>query len=760
MMPRRALIAALAIPLPLLAAAAAAPRGGLRWPLEVPGILLSSFGEYRYDHLHAGIDISTAGATGHRVLAAAGGSIYRLKVEWRGYGRAIYIRHPGGRVTVYGHLERFEDAVLGLERRVARRRAETGSRYPGDLFLDPPVAVRRGQVIGYSGETGVGLPHLHFEVRRGEAAPIDPFAAGLPRPEDRRAPHLEEIIVTAGREDVFIDGALRERVYPLRRRAAIYEPPEPIRVGGPFLLALVAHDPAGAGGRAGLRSVRAAVNGATTYELVLRSFRFEQYPQAALLYDHRHSGLGPARYAYRLARLPGNELATGVPAAAGTHPAAIDLPAGRHVVDLQAEDSAGNRSRARLCVLVGAPPAPALVGVAGAGAGTTVIRFALERDGDAVRAPPAGACPAPARRVEGSLWSEPAGGFRGFDCRLDEGACRIESAPAGGVARIREVRNGVPGPWTVAPLPPEAAASEPGDLLVEAWPAFLDVLLPLSAPGAPGLQVVTWPGAAPVAPVEYRDGLVAGAGIAYARLAAAGPLSIGRRGPAAGGTAGLLPDVRLARPGEELVYRGPGFVIVIPGGGRFYPGPLAVRADPVPGSPALPAVSEAVELLPDGEALRERGTLRFELDRGFPDPAALGIYRWDGHRGRWAYEGGDLDPGGASLSVKFRRYGRFVLLQDASPPVVTEVEPRHGAVVRRRPRITARVEEEGEGLGHDGVAFVLDGAPLEAEFDPDRGRSTVLDLPPLAPGIHHLMVVATDTAGNVSEPVEVRFTVR
>src|SRR5262245_33664791 len=51
----------------------ASPRDvtrAFRWPLPTVTDVQSSFGEYRYDHLHAGIDISTGGATGLRVLAA------------------------------------------------------------------------------------------------------------------------------------------------------------------------------------------------------------------------------------------------------------------------------------------------------------------------------------------------------------------------------------------------------------------------------------------------------------------------------------------------------------------------------------------------------------------------------------------------------------------------------------------------------------------------------------------------------------------
>ena len=57
------------------------------------------------------------------------------------------------------------------------------------------------------------------------------------------------------------------------------------------------------------------------------------------------------------------------------------------------------------------------------------------------------------------------------------------------------------------------------------------------------------------------------------------------------------------------------------------------------------------------------------------------------------------------------------------------------------------------------MSFELDGRRLESEFDPDRGLSKVLDPPRLALGKHHLKVVATDLAGNASQPREGDFEV-
>src|SRR3989454_813777 len=207
----------------------------LRWPLQIPGEILSSFGEYRYDHLHAGIDISTAGDTGYKVLAAASGVVFRLKVEWRGYGRALDLRDAGD-------------------------------------------------------------------------APVDPFEAGLPRPADRRPPVPESLTVTAASASTFIDGDAREVVYPIRREdGGLSTTAIPVKVNGPFLAALAAYDPAGNAGRAGIGSIEVRVDGEVRYRLSLRSFRFDQYPQSGLVFDHRFSRLAPAAFSYRLFRLPGND---------------------------------------------------------------------------------------------------------------------------------------------------------------------------------------------------------------------------------------------------------------------------------------------------------------------------------------------------------------------------------------------------------------------------------------------------------------------
>ena len=160
------------------------------WPLEQNYGISATFGESRNDHFHAGIDISTNGDTGLPVLAIEAGEVYRLKVQKRGYGSALYIRHPNGMISVYGHLESYS-SDLGIEQMYRKKVVDTGSKYVGDIFLDPPIPVERGTIVAYSGESGAGLPHLHLELRRGESLAVNPLTNGLDDTLDPVAPSFQ-----------------------------------------------------------------------------------------------------------------------------------------------------------------------------------------------------------------------------------------------------------------------------------------------------------------------------------------------------------------------------------------------------------------------------------------------------------------------------------------------------------------------------------------------------------------------------------------
>ncbi len=110
-----------------------------------------------------------------------------------GYGQAIYIDHPDGHRSVYGHLETIAPNLLDTVR--ARQFAEEA--FPQDLHFGPTdFRVARGQQIGGVGNRGHSFgPHLHFEMREqaGDVA-INPLAFGFSIP-DTRSPAIRKLRV-------------------------------------------------------------------------------------------------------------------------------------------------------------------------------------------------------------------------------------------------------------------------------------------------------------------------------------------------------------------------------------------------------------------------------------------------------------------------------------------------------------------------------------------------------------------------------------
>src|SRR5689334_18439375 len=78
-----------------------------RWPVGVKPGVVANFGELREGHWHMGLDVRTDQKINQPVYAAADGYIARISVHAFGYGHAIYINHPNGLTTVYGHLNEF-----------------------------------------------------------------------------------------------------------------------------------------------------------------------------------------------------------------------------------------------------------------------------------------------------------------------------------------------------------------------------------------------------------------------------------------------------------------------------------------------------------------------------------------------------------------------------------------------------------------------------------------------------------------------------
>ncbi len=159
------------------------------WPTNASHYLTSSFAEYRPGHFHAGIDIKTWGKEGYKVFAIRDGYIWQIRVSPFGYGKVIYQKLDTGEIAVYAHLSKFNP---GLEKVVKREQKRRGKYRISKYFNAGQFPVKKGDVIGYTGSTGIGYPHLHFELRDKQNRPINPFSRGY-RVKDRVRPHIAAI---------------------------------------------------------------------------------------------------------------------------------------------------------------------------------------------------------------------------------------------------------------------------------------------------------------------------------------------------------------------------------------------------------------------------------------------------------------------------------------------------------------------------------------------------------------------------------------
>lgn len=132
-------------------------------PLKLPPSFAGSYGELRRDHFHTGLDWRVGGVVGDTIYAIKSGYISRLSVSTGGYGNAVYITHPDGTLSLYGHMHDFVPKYTALveEKQYASESFEVSLE-----FEEGCLPVEQGEAIGRVGNTGYSVaPHLHLEVR-------------------------------------------------------------------------------------------------------------------------------------------------------------------------------------------------------------------------------------------------------------------------------------------------------------------------------------------------------------------------------------------------------------------------------------------------------------------------------------------------------------------------------------------------------------------------------------------------------------------
>ena len=282
------------------------PKDAFRSPLDIPLVLAGTFGELRSNHFHSGIDIKTQQRQGLPVYAIGDGTVTRIKISLWGYGKALYVAHPNGYTSVYGHLQKFSPEI---EEYIKKIQYEKKS-YEVEVFPEyGEVKVAKDKIIAFSGNSGGSSgPHLHFEIRSSiSEKPTNPLLYGL-EVLDATNPTLVGLYGYALSENAQLNQSTTKSQINFTKQKDGTFLADKITALGTIGFGFIGFDRQDlAANKNGVYSVRQVVNGKvyTDYDFETFSFTETRYINTFIDYDH----LG--KYRQRIQKTfksPGNRL--------------------------------------------------------------------------------------------------------------------------------------------------------------------------------------------------------------------------------------------------------------------------------------------------------------------------------------------------------------------------------------------------------------------------------------------------------------------
>jgi len=782
----------------------------LLWPLDARIAVTSSFCDYRPFRFHAGFDLSTGGRIGVPVFAVDNGYVWRVRVSPYGYGKALYLRLDDGRTTVYGHLDRFGDAVEHLVLQ-EQMRCET---YTVDLFLTPrQVRVRRGEVIAYSGKTGIGAPHLHFEIRDAQNRPLNPFANGFEF-SDAIPPTMVSLAFIPLDGDARANESLDPLIVPLANYDGVWTSKSVPMLWGRIGVALAAWDRIPYGRyRLGIQATTMAVNGTEVF--ARRYDRMSLANEHLSVFDRNFLLLatGEGRY-YNLYLPSANYLpfyddlpiGAGVLACGVESPAdsALSLPAGRHELTFAALDFNGNRARGRLSFAVGRSPQITEV-MLNDSAGTPWFHVIARDSGDAIRL--TATASADGRRT----W-RPLPGAR-EDSSGAAGRARLSVPLPNDSLVLRVVAEDASGDRTTQVVTPSSLKAPPRIALKCTWGrdwCVLDVGSSRPLRRLPSITA-TWPVEVMVRlePTEVSPGLFEAdvvPGPTWPKnykvrvLAGSDRPTIVTQWVGEHRLAGVVESVP-SRDTLSAFYRGvvifrdafpdSGFLRLIaedmdttfvvrgrllgPFGGQYarpdlgasvefgrgvIAEPLFVRLETksLPAFRELEPIGQAYVFEPQCDPLAGEATIMVHVPDTL-DLAGVALYGISPKRASCIAV--PEESFNHTLQARVRSLPTVGLYRDTTPPSIQFISPRPNALLSNRtPSILAAVNDHGSGFAKsdDAMEMRLDGNWVPAAYDPEADTFHYQPTTPLAPGQHTVVIHARDQVGN-SQSSTIEFTI-
>lgn len=283
------------------------PQDYFRSPMDLPVHPSGTFGELRGNHFHSGLDFRTKQKEGFPVYAAAAGFVSRIRVSAYGYGTALYIDHPNGYTTVYGHLQKYAPKIEEYVR--AKQYERQG--FDIELFPKPgEITVTKGELVALSGNSGgSGGPHLHFEYRDTKTEMIiNPLNFGLDKKmKDTKFPTIHGLRAYPLSDDAVVNESQKPYILNVKLQKDGTYIADKIYAKGKIGFAISATDKStGSSGNNGIYKVESFYNGSPGYSYRFDAFAFDESRYINNFIDYGHYYLTGQRFQKLFVRRPYN----------------------------------------------------------------------------------------------------------------------------------------------------------------------------------------------------------------------------------------------------------------------------------------------------------------------------------------------------------------------------------------------------------------------------------------------------------------------
>jgi hypothetical protein len=264
-------------------------RNSFSMPLSVIQGITGSFGEIRVDHFHSGVDLRTDNKIGKEVRATFDGYISRIKVSPVGFGKAIFVDHPNGLTTVYGHLDRYSDKINRYIKNIQYR----SKSFDVEVFPKPTeIPIKKGDLLGYSGNSGGSFgPHLHYEVRTSvDQRPLNPIPKYI-KLVDSIPPFIKSLHFYRLDSTSYANGYSRKSDVSVIKNHNVYTINTKIEACGKIGIGIDVLDKINSQStQCGFKSITLTVNNKVVYRLTLDQFSFAETRYVNSIIDY------PTRY--------------------------------------------------------------------------------------------------------------------------------------------------------------------------------------------------------------------------------------------------------------------------------------------------------------------------------------------------------------------------------------------------------------------------------------------------------------------------------